>query len=71
MLDRCVLIEMNAGQGVQLLPLAKRIAEEMKVDVSDIELLPTVMAANGSFRNLTHNVRRLIHRKAESTNIIF
>jgi DNA polymerase III delta prime subunit len=71
MLDRCVLIEMNAGQGVQLLPLAKRIAEEMKVDVSDIELLPTVMAANGSFRNLTHNVRRLIHRKAEPTNIIF
>ncbi len=71
MLDRCVLIEMNAGQGVQLLPLAKRIAEEMKVDVSDIELLPAVMAANGSFRNLTHNVRRLIHRKVVPTKIIF
>jgi replication-associated recombination protein RarA len=71
MLDRCVLVEMNAGQGAQLLPLAKRIAEEMNVDVSDIELLPTVMAANGSFRNLTHNVRRLIHRKVVPTKIIF
>jgi replication-associated recombination protein RarA len=71
MLDRCVLVEMNAGQDEQLLPLAKRIAKEMKADVSDIELLPTVMAANGSFRNLTHNVRRLIHRKTIPNNIFF
>lgn len=71
MLDRCVLVEMNAAQDSQLLPLAKQIANELAIEVSDDELLPTIVGANGSLRNLTHNVRRMMHRKAMPTNIIF
>lgn len=71
MLDRCVLVEMNAAQDSQLLPLAKQIANELAIEVSDDELLPTIVGANGSLRNLTHNVRRMMHRKVMPTNIIF
>ncbi len=43
----------------------------MGVDMTDEELLPTIKAANGSFRNITHNVERLIRRKNMPPNIIF
>lgn len=71
MLDRCVLVEMNAAQASLLLPLAKRIAGGLSLEVSDDELLPTIAGVNGSLRNLAHNVRRLIHRKSMPTNVIF
>lgn len=71
MLDRSVLVEMNAAQANLLLPLAKRIANGLALEVSDDELLPTIAGANGSLRNLTHNVRRLISRKSMPANVIF
>ena len=71
LLDRCVLVEMNAAKNDQLLPVAQSIAKEMGIDISDEELLPTIKAANGSFRNITHNIERLIRRKNIPTNIIF
>ena len=70
-LDRCVLVEMNAAKNEQLLPLAHQIATEQGVTVADEELLPTIKAANGSFRNITHNVERLVRRKNIPDNIIF
>jgi len=71
LLDRCILIEMNAAKDEQLLPLARATATAMGVDMTDEELLPTIKAANGSFRNISHNIERLIRRKNIPTNIIF
>jgi len=71
LLDRCVLVEMNAAKSEQLLPLAHKIAAEQGVTIADEELLPTIKAANGSFRNIMHNVERLVRRKHIPTNIIF
>jgi DNA polymerase III delta prime subunit len=61
--DRCVLVEMNAAPVSSYLPLAKSLISNMGVVMSDIDLLPTISAANGSLRNLIHNVERLARRK--------
>ena len=60
--DRCVLVEMNAAPVSSYLPLAKSLISDMGVAISDIDLLPTISAANGSLRNLIHNVERLARR---------
>lgn len=65
LLDRCVLVEMNAAHPNAYLDIAKSIADESGISLSSDELLPTIQAANGSFRNLFHNVGRLARRKAE------
>lgn len=61
--DRCVLVEMNAAPVSEYLPLARGLIGDMGIVMSDIELLPTITAANGSLRNLIHNVERLARRK--------
>lgn len=71
MLDRCVLVDMNAAGDAELLPFAKTIAKEMYVDIADAELLPTIKASNGSFRNLKHNIERFVRRRNMPPNIIF
>ncbi len=71
MLDRCVLVEMNAASDAQLLPIAHQLAKDIGINISDAELLPTIRAANGSFRTVSHNIERLIRRKNIPTNIIF
>ena len=71
MLDRCVLVEMNAGSIEQLLPFARTLARDLGADISDEDLIPTIKGANGSFRNLKHNVERHIRRKNIPPNIIF
>ena len=70
-LDRCVLIEMNAASDEQLLEYANQISTDQNVAMTSEELLPTIKAANGSFRNLTQNIERLIRRKNIPSNIIF
>lgn len=62
--DRCVLVEMNAAPVSEYLPLAKNLVSDMGVVMSDVDLLPTISAANGSLRNLIHNVERLARRAA-------
>ena len=62
--DRCVLVEKNAAPVSEYLPLAKNLVSDMGVAMNDIDLLPTISAANGSIRNLIHNVERLARRKA-------
>ena len=71
LLDRCILVEMNAAKSEQLLPLAHKLAAKQGVMMADEELLPTIKAANGSFRNITHNVERLVRRRNTPSNIIF
>jgi DNA polymerase III delta prime subunit len=65
LLDRCVLVEMNAAPANQYLDLARAIVAETDIELTDIDLLPTIQAANGSFRNLVHNVARLARRQKE------
>jgi len=62
LLDRCILVEMNAAKDSQYLPLARRIASDMNVVLSDAQMLPTIIAAKGSLRNLMHNIARLARR---------
>ncbi len=61
--DRCVLVEMNAAPASEYLPLAKKLVSDMNVVLNDIDLLPTISAANGSLRNLIHNIERLARRR--------
>jgi len=63
LLDRCILVEMNAAKSDAYLDIAKSIANKAGVTLSNEELLPTIQAANGSFRNLFHNVGRLARRQ--------
>ena len=65
LLDRCVLVEMNAANPNAYLDIAKSIVNETGVTLSNDELLPTIQAANGSFRNLFHNISRLARRKSQ------
>ena len=70
LLDRCVLVEMNAADPKAYLDIAKSIANETGVTLSNEELLPTIQAANGSFRNLSHNVGRLARRQTLRLSLI-
>ncbi|MBT8558518.1 AAA family ATPase [Polynucleobacter paneuropaeus] len=67
LLDRCILIEMNAANPSAYLDIAKSITDDAGITLSNEELLPTIQAANGSFRTLFHNVDRLARRKKTSS----
>ena len=67
--DRCILVEMNSAPVSEYLPLAKNLVADMGVVMSDIDLLPTITAANGSLRNLIHNVERLARRNKGGVNV--
>jgi replication-associated recombination protein RarA len=64
LMDRCILVEMNAAQPEQLMPFAKTLLEDSDVVLNDTELKEVIEACNGSVRNLATNVRRLARRKA-------
>ena len=70
MLDRCILVEMNAANPNAYLDIARSIADEAGVALSNEELLPTIQGANGSFRNLFHNVSRLARRQSLGKEIV-
>ena len=65
LLDRCILIEMNAATHAQLKALAKKLIAGTNVVLNDTELQSIVVSCNGSIRNLATNVRRLARRKAK------
>ena len=58
--DRCVLVEMNAATDAEYLPLARRIAADENVVLSDAELLTVIAGNNGSFRSVIFNVLILV-----------
>jgi replication-associated recombination protein RarA len=60
--DRCVLVEMNAAGDVEFLPLARRLAADSNVVLSDAQLLGAIAGCNGSFRTATYNIMRLVSR---------
>lgn len=69
MLDRCVLVEMNAPSDGALISIVKQISEDIGGNLEEAELLPIIKAANGSFRNLSYNIRRLVLRRNTQNNI--
>ena len=62
LIDRCILIDMNAPQAIQFLPLAQKIADDFNVVLNSEEIMPIIAACNGSFRNIVHNVARYARR---------
>ena len=62
--DRCVLVEMNAATDAEYLPLARRIASDENVVLSDAQLLAAIAGNNGSFRSVIYSVLRLAKRAA-------
>jgi DNA polymerase III delta prime subunit len=65
LLDRCVLVEMNAAPNSSYSPLIEKIIEGSNVVLNDNELEAIVRGARGSFRNLVHNVERYIRRNRQ------
>jgi len=66
LLNRCVLVEMNAATNAQLKTLALQLIADSNVVLNDIELNSIIVGCNGSIRNLATNVRRLARRKAKA-----
>ena len=64
---------MKAAQASEYLNVARAVVSKTGVDIADADLLPTIQAANGSFRNIIHNIGRLARRKAQlqPPNIIY
>ncbi len=65
--DRCVLVEMNAAKDSQYLPIARKVAADMSVVLSDAELLTEIAAANGSMREVMSRVKRLARRRQSAS----
>lgn len=61
--DRCVLIEMNAANTGQLLPIARKVATDLNVFLNDADLTAEIAATNGSMREVMSRVKRLARRK--------
>jgi replication-associated recombination protein RarA len=63
-LNRSVLVEMNAASPQQWLPFAQRILKDCDVgDVSDDELIPLIAACNGSVRDIADSALTIAARK--------
>lgn len=62
LMDRCILIEMNAAQPEQFLPLAKKIASDNGAVIADEDLLAEITNARGTLRNIIFNVGTLARR---------
>jgi replication-associated recombination protein RarA len=67
LMDRCVLIEMNAAKPVQFLPLARKIASDKNVVIHDDDLFAEITNARGTLRNIIFNVETLARRSQKKT----
>ena len=61
LIDRCILIEMNAPSVDQIMPLAKRMADDAGLVVDDALMSNAIHRLNGSFRNLQSTVPFVAH----------
>jgi replication-associated recombination protein RarA len=63
-LNRCVLVEMNAASPQQWLPFAQRMLKDCGVeDVSNDELIPLLASCNGSVREIADSVLTIAARR--------
>jgi replication-associated recombination protein RarA len=68
MLDRCILVEMNAPTAAQLGCLADKIATAANVVLNDTDRQELVAMCKGSIRNLTHHTMRHVLRQKTAAN---
>lgn len=69
--DRCVLVEMNAATDAEYLPLARRIAADEGVVLSDAQLLGAIAGNGGSFRRVIFSVlRAALRMKRQSASAV-
>lgn len=66
LLDRCVLIEMNAATTGQLLPVARQVAGTLKPDLTSQELIEAIKECKGSVRKVASNVLFSVLRKRKA-----
>ena len=65
LLDRCVLVEMNAASVTQLAPIARAVAAAGHVVLNDTQVQHLVSACNGSLRNVIANTARWARRQGQ------
>jgi hypothetical protein len=59
---------MNAASTGQLLPIARKVAADLNVVLTDAALTAKITAANGSMREVMSRVKRLTrHKQSAST----
>lgn len=63
-LNRSVMVDMNAAPPQSWLPFAHRILDEHKVKVSDEELIPLIHACKGSARDIADSILTIAARKS-------
>jgi replication-associated recombination protein RarA len=63
LLDRCVLVEMNAAHPTQFKPMVQRIAADLNVVLNDIEIETIITSCNGSIRNVGSKISLYSRRK--------
>jgi DNA polymerase III delta prime subunit len=66
--DRCVLVEMNAAKDSQYLPIARKVAGDLNVVLTDTELIVEIASANGSMREVMSRVKRLARRRQSASS---
>jgi hypothetical protein len=66
LLDRCILVEMNAAQPTQFLPIAHRVLSDINPTLEDTEIIDLVKKLNGSFRNIMWELPKHARRKSMS-----
>lgn len=64
-LNRSVMVDMNAAPPQSWLPFAHRILDEHKVKVSDEELIPLIHACKGSAREIADSILTIAARKSQ------
>lgn len=67
MKDRCILVEMNAANPGQILPIARKVAADLNVVLNDAQLTAEIKASNGSMREVMNRVKH-IARRAQTTS---
>ena len=67
--DRCVLIEMNAANDSEYLPLARRRMNDMNVALTDEQLLEAISLGRGSIRTVMEQVELTARRHLKKHRI--
>jgi replication-associated recombination protein RarA len=68
--DRCLLIEMNAAQPSQFLPLANKVLTDLNLTLPAQEILNIIADANGSVRKIPRNIVRQARLSAMQSSFV-
>lgn len=68
--DRCVLVELNSPTPQQFKSYLHRLAKDMNVVFSDVEMDEFIESSNGSMRSITHAALRRAVRKLRGGNVL-